>query len=398
MGPKARGIISKGDAMNEQRDEKAIKRLMQARTYLLLTQPFFGALALRLLFREDRTQETMWTNGREVGYSPDFVNSLTKAELCGVLCHEVLHCSNGHPWRRGQRDPRRWNEACDYAIDPLITGLPGIELPDIGDGTRGHIDAKRAGKSAEQIYTDVPPMPKGKCKGKCRGDFGEVRDGAQGSQGAEEMGDWKIATAQAARVAKACGSLPGQFEGLIQGLFKPQVDWRSALWKFVQQAVKSDYSYKMPNRRFIPFGLYLPALLSQETGPIVWATDTSGSVSDHLLKRFYSERQEVVRACNPSQVVDIQADTRVTSYVVFEQGEALPVEIHVKGRGGTDFRPVFDRVAKEGLEPVCLVYLTDLDGPFPGDPPDYPVLFVTQSEGKAPWGETIKIAEGGEES
>jgi len=63
----------------------------------------------------------------------------------------------------------------------------------------------------------------------------------------------------------------------------------------------------------------------------------------------------------------------------------------VKGRGGTDFRPVFEHVDKEPIQPACLIYLTDLEGPYPTVPPDFPVLWVCSTDKEATWGETIRL-------
>jgi hypothetical protein len=58
------------------------------------------------------------------------------------LLHPVLH----NHVRRSARDPRRWNEACDYAINsPLLDD--GLCLPE--DVLVGH---RFRGMSAEQIY------------------------------------------------------------------------------------------------------------------------------------------------------------------------------------------------------------------------------------------------------
>ena len=62
------------------------------------------------------------------------------------------------------------------------------------------------------------------------------------------------------------------------------------------------------------------------------------------------------------------------------------------GGGGTDFRPPFEMLEEKGIEPRCLIYLTDLCGPH-GDPPPYPVLWVCVTDLVAPWGETVPIRE-----
>ena len=95
----------------------ALKKLITARVSLVLDQPFFGALALSLPPKEDTTCDTAWTDGRSLGYNPAFVESLTHAELTGLIAHEVMHCAMGHPWRRDARDPKQFNVACDLAIN-----------------------------------------------------------------------------------------------------------------------------------------------------------------------------------------------------------------------------------------------------------------------------------------
>ena len=66
---------------------------------------------------------------------------------CGAcVAHEVMHVANGHCWRQGARDPDRWNDACDYAINPIVLSA-GLVLP-----KGALIDARYTGKSAEEIY------------------------------------------------------------------------------------------------------------------------------------------------------------------------------------------------------------------------------------------------------
>jgi predicted metal-dependent peptidase len=51
-----------------------------------------------------------------------------------------------HHTRRGGRNPRRWNMACDYAINPMLLDA-GLTLPkDV------LLDNRFRGMSAERIY------------------------------------------------------------------------------------------------------------------------------------------------------------------------------------------------------------------------------------------------------
>src|SRR5271157_4274071 len=97
------------------------QKLTRARVQLILSQPFFGTLSLRLKLITG-TLPTMATDGSRIVYNPSFVDQLKPAELEGTLAHEVLHCALGHHCRRGQRDARLWNEAADLAINPILMG------------------------------------------------------------------------------------------------------------------------------------------------------------------------------------------------------------------------------------------------------------------------------------
>jgi len=53
--------------------------------------------------------------------------------------------------------------------------------------------------------------------------------------------------------------------------------------------------------------------------------------------------------------------------------------------------PPFKWVEENGVEPKCLMYLTDLRCHSFPDAPDYPVLWVIGSKKTAPFGETLGI-------
>jgi len=67
------------------------------------------------------------------------------------------------------------------------------------------------------------------------------------------------------------------------------------------------------------------------------------------------------------------------------------LDCRVKGFGGTDFQPVFKHL--EADPPLCLIYVTDLEGAFPPAAPPYPVLWVIPKgiTLKPPFGETVEV-------
>jgi len=128
-----------------QQQQTTAQKLTRAKVRILLEQPFFGTLALRLKLVPG-CLPTMATDGSRIVYNAAFVDELKPAELEGTLAHEVLHCALGHHCRRGERDPELWNQAADFAINPILLGN-GFTLP-----AGALVDPAFNNLSAEEIY------------------------------------------------------------------------------------------------------------------------------------------------------------------------------------------------------------------------------------------------------
>lgn len=128
----------------------AMDRMVSARVALVLEEPFFGVLSMRLELVPDPTCERAWVDGVHLGFNPAWVLQQTHDRLVATLVHEVMHCAHGHPWRRMGRDMERWNRACDYAINPEIVEA-GYRLPD-----NVLLDEQYAGHFAEWICDRLP--------------------------------------------------------------------------------------------------------------------------------------------------------------------------------------------------------------------------------------------------
>lgn len=367
-----------------------IDKITKARAGLILDQPFFGSLALRLKIKEDRSFRTGYTNGTVLGYNPEWVDTLSLEEVKGFICHEIMHIACSHQTRRQWRDPKKWNIACDYAIN-LILIDSGFTLPDdvlVSDQYKN--------MSAEEIYAKLPPnllFDENNDPGGC----GAVKD-AEGEDGrplshkelAQVEQDWKVAISQAAQQAKMMGDLPAEVDRLVKKILEPVVNWKEVLRRFIEQSAKNDYTWKIPNKRYIHGNLYLPSLLSEELKPIAIAVDTSGSIGQEELDRFAAEITGILQDCKTSCTV-IYCDTEVQRTEEFNSD--TPVKLNPKGGGGTDFRPIFQYIEKHGLGISCLIYLTDMEGEFPETVPNYPVLWAKIGDSKInpPFGEEVKI-------
>jgi predicted metal-dependent peptidase len=369
-----------------------IKVLSRAKTQLMLHHPFFGSLAMSLPFVEDTSIDTMCTDGKQIRYSPDFVLAHTPEQITGVVAHEVMHVTNKHPLREGNRDHRLWNIATDYAINPIIVEA-GLKLPD-----GGLLDPQFKGMSAEKIYT-LLQSGEGEIPEGDGWSFGEIEspsndDGSAMSDSEMDQLETEInvKVLSAHANAKMRGKVPAGIEGLIEEMSTPQVDWRDKLRVFVGGDQPDDFTWAKPNKKFMPHDIYLPTVEHFGAGDIVIGCDTSASVSDDDLKVFLGEINGMAQDMQPRSITVIGCDAKVQSVDYYGQGEDVQ-SINSKGRGGTEVTPVFDYIEQHGLPCDSFIYFSDMYVyDFPKTAPDYPVLWVSTGATDAPWGEVVKAS------
>ena len=439
---------------------ESAERVSRCVTALLREQPFFGSLALRLPIRADTTRETLASDGREIRYAPEWVAETDAHAVETAIARVVLACALKHHTRRGERDPERWQRASQlvthgllrdagFTLPPEAEAWDGISveqaydrLPepesdgngDDGDPSPGGGDAGGAGAGEDDpspdggngdgddgsAETDAGPQPDGSgqdgtgdAPSSCDpAGTGEVMDAPAGGAGGEDgNGDdgpsardiaaeeqaWDEVMHQAASLAKAEGKMPGAVEETVRGAHASAVDWRTLLRRFMTDAAKRDYSWSVPNRRFIDSGLYLPSIRSEGIDAIAVIVDTSGSLDPDTLAAFWSEVREVAAEIEPERVVLLQVDTAVRDAAEYAAGD-LPDEIVVRGRGGTDFRPGFAWLEEHDVQPGVCLYLTDMEcSRYPEAEPQFDVIWVNHGDppgdwNRQPWGERIDIA------
>jgi len=437
-------------------DRESAERVSRCVTALLREQPFFGSLALRLPIRADAGRETLASDGWEIRYAPDWVAETDAHVIETAIARVVLACALKHHTRRGGRDPERWQRASQlvthgllrdagFALPPDAEAWDGISveqaydrLPeaepdrsgddgdpspgggDAGGASAGEDDSSPDGGNGDDEAAEAGAGPQPDDPGQDSGSdapsscdpagTGEVMDapagggdngtGADGSSArdiAAEEQAWDEAMHQAASLAKAEGRMPGAVEETVRGAHASTVDWRTLLRRHMTDAAKRDYSWSVPNRRFIDSGLYLPSIRSEGIDAIAVIVDTSGSLPAETLAAFWSEVREVATEIEPERVIVLQVDTAVRDAAEYAAGD-LPDDIVVRGRGGTDFRPGFAWLEEHDVQPGVCLYLTDMEcSRYPEAEPLFPVLWVNHGDppgdwNREPWGERIDIA------
>ena len=433
--------------------ESAI-RISDCITDLLKDQPFFGSLALRLPIRPDRSRKTLASDGKEIRYAPDWVATTDAHIIKTAIGRVVLACALKHHTRRSDRDPERWQHASqlvthhllqdagfklppdveaweDLSVEEAYERLPdpeGEDTPqppppsgsaqDPGAGAGRNEDDQDSPPQPDQPAAEEPdapsddepdPDPDGADDGQPSQDpagTGEIMDAAPGADTSDnpdapdftqEEQDWDEAMHQALNLARAEGKAPGAIKETIEAAHRSTLDWRSLLRRYMTDTAARDYSWTMPNRRFIDSGLYLPSIRSEGMDSIAVIVDSSGSVDRDTLAAFWSEIRQVAAEIEPRSVIVLQVDAALQDEQHYHPHE-LPPRLDVKGRWGTDFRPGFARLAEQHIRPAICLYFTDMDcSDYPETRPDFPVLWCNYGppptdENREPWGERIQIA------
>lgn len=372
------------------------QKMVKARANLVMGHPFFGTLALRMKMVEDASVETAVTDGQAIKYNPKYVDKLPLTKVQGLIAHTVMHPAFLHHTRRGARDKKKWNRACDESINTILKNA-GFDLPEGRFANPAY-----NGMTAEHIYTLIPDDPgdgngnqqggggagqpppgggQGQGQGDDPGGDGGVEDSPQSQNGGgsqsqqnHEEAEWKVAVAQAAHVAKQTGHLPGDIERMMEELFEPVLPWKDILRRFMTEKCNDDFSWKRGNRRFIAQGLYLPSRVSDDAmGELVVCIDTSGSIGQKELDEFGAEIRAIIADVRPQKTRIIYCDSRIAH--IDEYGPDDDVQLAPHGGGGTDFRPPFHYLEENQIVPRALVYLTDGYGPFPEREPDFPTMW-----------------------
>lgn len=404
----------------------SLERIKDARVWLSARVPFLGYLTLRLRPRIANPQDGVPT----AGVAPDgtlvlneeFVASLTDPQVRGLLAHEVLHPALEFWLRKGSRDQFGFNIAHDYAINLIIKDFAaqvgaGLELP-----PKGLIDEQYRNMTAEEIYAKLPRKRSKKGSGDgdgsrgqsvygddehghgdCRGDLSETQQGQDANRGdgaAQREIDktWRIAVEAAAQSheAQSRGSLPGSIQKIVDDIRDPKVTWQTVLGQWIgENAGKDDPTYMRPSRRSESAGAILAGVRKTGLPDVTILWDTSGSMNG-TAGEILSEVSSIVDELGLS-IRLISCDCAIHADVdgIDTTEKVIP---NIKGGGGSDFTPAFDRLRSEGNTSVVVAFT---DG-YIGVPPTQPetlkgVLWVITDRGvrPGPWGQAIKLDKDG---
>jgi predicted metal-dependent peptidase len=405
-------------------------RLQKARVRAMSTHPYL-ATALMALQPVERPIGTMAVDsGWRLYYDPAQVGKWGIDKAAGVLIHEVAHLLRNHVERRGQRDPRTWNIACDAEINDDL--VKEAVLPE--EGILPKTLGLKEGLTAEEYYKIIEAQqstaqqsgeqsPGGDGDGSCggtgegdrsapsaqgrspsvtAGDCGSCADGVKRKYElpANDADAPGITEAEAKTIARSVarqieqhnqekpGSVPGSWRRWASEHLAPsKVPWQQVFAATVRRTAQTaagvgDYTYTRPSRRGVK-GVILPA--SRRPIPAVSVVaDTSGSMSNSDIASILSEIDGICRTVG--RVRWIAADAKIQGSGVATNAKG----VRLKGGGGTDLRPAIME-ADKGAD--VIVVLTDCYTPWPFKPTRaHMIVCATGGAGiSPPWARRIDI-------
>ena len=378
------------------------------------------------------------TDGSTLWFHPETVVADFRKDRDSVarqLLHETSHCLLSHlDLRDGFPDSRPFDCAADLKAAQFAEGLCGTVFAVNHNGRNGfsdferiphlhplyetlqqdHYEGNHYRQSAKGVRFDDHTLWSSRTQiapaegmSNAPSADGDVQTSAQSGQGNADCTanapDWD--RIRQSMLDGSYGKLPGTCSGLLAETFSVEqrgMSFDDFLRRFAAPEERMLLDPDTFDVRWYHLGLEYygdtpllePSELSEPPLPddIVVALDVSGSCLGATCKRFLQELLGILRDISAGaprfRVYLLLCDTMIQKEILLEtaeQVETLFADFTVTGFGGTDFRPVFDRVARlreEGVLPRVrgLLYLTDSYGAYPSHPTDYPTAFLIPAE------------------
>lgn len=392
-------------------------------------EPFYGIFLSSMVKRPDKSCPTLGVGATgklfELVYNPDFVASVTEAELMELLKHETLHVAFN-----------TFSIFEDYPEEPSLKFLQNI-ASDMEINCYIDSDAlERLDPALPSIYGWEPQLGsreyyrrlvERKLQNPNDDDNGNKEPSGKSQQGQDEFSQksdfpypdtsnqnglpeqWKkelhtldthrywpsekgmtkderdmitdmaeaLLVYAAEEAAKSEGDIPGILKIRVEEIknrkkAKPATDWKRYVRRYVGREFSemTKRSHKRPSKRFEE----APGKRKLRQGHFLIAVDTSGSVSVPEYLEFFRQLRTIYAQAS-FHVVECDAK------IQYEYDYKLHPNMTLHGCGGTSFQPVIDKYIKERKKYDALIYFTDGCTDVPKNTPSE-TLWVISSQGE----------------
>lgn len=333
--------------------EKALKEL-------LIKDPFYGIFMLNLdkqIVSGDHRVKTAAVGLTGLTYTlyinEDFWNKWTDNQQIGLLKHEICHLMFFHLTDTFECDDHQlMNIAQDCEINQLLTDLPegGVTLESVSKACNKPLEPRKGSWYYYKALMEV----KDKSQTEQLSTIDDHSLWPQDLSDAEQellKGQLKAKIKEAAeQVQKMCGSIPGEFAGLLEKIKnKPAIfNWKKFMRKMIGNTITSEITLTRmrPNKRFPD----ARGFKMKRKPNIMVAVDTSGSVSDRELQEFFSEIHHIWKT--GVDVTVVECDTTIGEVFKYNGKQ----EIKISGRGGTELHPAIEYYKQHKEFSSCVMF------------------------------------------
>ena len=180
----------------------------------------------------------------------------------------------------------------------------------------------------------------------------EGYDKEGGSDDAVER-DWKeTALREANKLKGDPGTAWGKLKSAIESMYKVQTDWKKALKYVVGKSINDAEKRQAYANKNILISQDRIARTDKDKFDnmdyMIAFIDSSGSMSDDQLKMVLSEVYSLALQKKPVKLITVQCDTKIQEikeYTSIKELKTDSLHATVKGRGGTDVKPLWDLMA-----------------------------------------------------
>ena len=393
------------------------KKIEKISTMWTKEAPFFSEFTYRFFYYEmSRGEMQIPTMGVQVKnaklnlfYDKEFLEKVSLPELEFVLIHEIMHIISLHQERFNKiensqpsekQEELRWNIACDMIINSNIingvkignrnlTPLKGIVMLETAreDGYKGKPIAEPL---YEWLKKEYPIKEKSVII--INGKAASTTDDHSFNGDLTELDKKLLEDVIRNAVMRGWGNTSGDLIEKIDEITKEKsLNWKQLLRKYTQRWAygKSPNKFRTwnkRNRRQLP----LPGH-KRYHNKIIVAVDTSGSIDKEQFKSFFKEIETITRDISKFKVIQCDADIKAINH--YKRGDYKKIDL--KGRGGTDFQPVFDWIREHKEADSLLIYFTDLCAPHQIETYGIRTIWCTTNNEEMPkhLGPTIHIKE-----
>ena len=408
----------------EQKDFAGIGRdiLFAARNELYMSLPYLDAALCALVFAPGGgVTLSLATDGETLFYDgPWLADRYLRSRVwpCRAYLHVILHCMLQHLTKKRKKVPELWDLACDTAVESILDELdyPCLNSGPIPQKQKFYGQCRRSMPvlTAEGIYRhllrqDLPSYEAAQLQRAFLVDDHGLWD-------PEQQDDQE----QSQRQDQKWQDLSSKTQTGLETVLSDQGTGGEAVLEQVRVAVRDDVDYRAFLRRFaapkevaavdgdaFDYGFYsyglrlygnMPLVEPPETREekriedFVIAIDTSMSTSGERVRQFLACTYAILRSAGTfTRKVNIrilQCDDRIRADDAIQDLEDLRAymeNFQLTGGSATDFRPVFQHVAKLQEAGAFaslrgLLYFTDGMGVYPEKRTPYETAFILLGE------------------